>query len=278
MSDRKKKILINIILIFILAALGVLAYFAIHFKWFEDGAKRSSLNDSASSIDNPVFPEAHFEENEASNSTVESFPNLVPDYIGEDIVIISDDRPNFTMYDLEHISGEIYSELDSLGRCGSAIAMLDYSMMPTEKRGDIGDIKPSGWKQEKYPGIVNSDPPYLYNRCHLIAYMFTGQNANPKNLITGTRYFNSELMLKYENQVADYLYDSEHPNLDGTFDHVLYRVTPYFKGDESVARGVEMEALSVEDNGKSLCFHVFIYNVQPGIEIDYKTGESRVAD
>ena len=150
--------------------------------------------------------------------------------------------------------------------------------MPTEERGDIGDIRPSGWNQEKYPGIVNSEPPYLYNRCHLIAFMFTGQNANPENLITGTRYFNSELMLPYENQVAQYLYDEDTPDRNGEYKHVLYRVTPYFKDAELVARGVEMEAYSVEDSGKSLSFHVFIYNVQPGIEINYLTGESRVAD
>ena len=138
--------------------------------------------------------------------------------------------------------------------------MLDRSMMPTEARGEIGQIKPSGWQQAKYEGYVDSNPPYLYNRCHLIAYALTGQNANELNLITGTRYFNVTAM-KY---------------LDNSDNHVLYRVTPYFKGNELVARGVEMEAYSVEDQGTGVCYHVFVYNYQPGIEIDYKNGESRV--
>ena len=139
--------------------------------------------------------------------------------------------------------------------------------MPTEERGSIGQIKPSGWVQEKYPGIVDSEPPYLYNRCHLIAYALTGQNANELNLITGTRYFNVEGMLPFEESVMRYL--------DKSDNHVLYRVSPYFKDDELLARGVEMEAYSVEDNGEGICFHVFVYNVQPGIELDYKMGESR---
>ena len=140
--------------------------------------------------------------------------------------------------------------------------------MPTEERGEIGQIKPSGWVQKKYEGIVDSQPPYLYNRCHLIAYALTGQNANEKNLITGTRYMNATTMLLWEEKVLRYL--------DKSDNHVLYRVTPYFKDKDLLARGVEMEAYSVEDRGKSLCFHVFVYNIQPGIGIDYLTGESWV--
>ena len=180
---------------------------------------------------------------------------------------LNGNKPNFTEYDFSHITGENYSDLDRLGRRGKATVMLDRSMMPTEERSSIGQIKPSGWVQEKYPEIVDSEPPYLYNRCHLIAYALTGQNANELNLITGTRYFNVEGMLPFEESVMRYL--------DKSDNHVLYRVSPYFKDDELLARGVEMEAYSVEDNGEGICFHVFVYNVQPGIELDYKTGESR---
>ena len=146
--------------------------------------------------------------------------------------------------------------------------MLDRTMMPAGERDDIGHIKSTGWVQNKYEGIVDSQPPYLYNRCHLIAYALTGQNANERNLITGTRYMNATTQRYWEKKVMRYLDDS-----DG---HVLYRVTPYFKGNELLARGVEMEAYSVEDRGKSLCFHVFVYNIQPGIVLDYATGENWV--
>jgi DNA-entry nuclease len=141
--------------------------------------------------------------------------------------------------------------------------------MPTEERGEIGMIRPTGWKQNKYPGIVDSDPPYLYHRCHLIAFALTGQNANEKNLITGTQYMNTEGMLPWELKVMRYL--------DGSDNHVLYRVTPFFEGYDLLSRGVEMEAYSVEDNGRDVCFHVFVYNVQPGIAIDYRTGENWAA-
>ena len=270
---KEKRIRIILILIF-LASLGILAYYATTNHWFE----RGTIVDGSDSGSSSGFPEVIFSDDEESESNVAAFPRDVPEYSGQDTVVISDNKPNFTKYDIEHISGEMYSDLDSLGRCGTAVAMIDHSMMPDEPRGEIGDIRPSGWNQEKYPGLVNSEPPYLYNRCHLIAYMLTGQNANEKNLITGTRYFNSELMLPYENQVAQYLYDNDISDFSGSYKHVLYRVTPYFKGDELVARGVELEACSVEDEGKSLSLHVFIYNVQPGIEIDYLTGESRVSE
>ena len=217
----------------------------------------------------PAAP-ALLQGSEYSESTVIADPDSIPDYSGEDYVLLNDGKPNFNTWDIEHITGEYYSELDSLGRCGTAVAMLHHSMMPTEERGKIGQVKPTGWVQEKYEGIVDSNPPYLYNRCHLIAYALTGQNANERNLITGTRYMNVSIMLEWEKQVMRYLDDSDH--------RVLYRVTPYFKDRELLARGVEMEAYSVEDNGKGVCFHVFIYNVQPGIVIDYRTGESRRDD
>ena len=193
-------------------------------------------------------------------------PSILPKNAGEDYVILNDNIPGFNLYDLQHFTGESYCPLDALGRCGPAMALLHRSMMPKEERGEIGDVKPTGWVQKKYEGVVESTPPYLYNRCHLIAYALTGQNANEKNLITGTRHFNADVMLPFEVQVMEYL---EHND-----NHVLYRVTPYFQGTELLARGVEMEAYSVEDGGRGLCFHVFVYNTQPGITLDYATGES----
>ena len=193
----------------------------------------------------------------------------IPVYSGKLYVELNDNIPSFMEYDLANITGESYSDLDYFGRCGSAIALLDRSMMPTEERGEIGMIRPTGWIQNKYPGIVESDPPYLYHRCHLIAFALTGQNANEKNLITGTQYMNTEGMLPWELKVMRYL--------DGSDNHVLYRVTPFFEGDDLLSRGVEMEAYSVEDRGRDVCFHVFVYNVQPGIGIDYHTGENWAA-
>ena len=206
------------------------------------------------------------DEQEGSQSTASRDPDRIPEYDGQDYVVLNDGAPNFNAWDLENITGEHYSNLDLLGRCQAAYAMLDRSMMPTEERGEIGSVTPTGWVQKKYEGIVDSNPPYLYNRCHLIAYALTGQNANEKNLITGTRYMNVTTMLPWEEQVMNYLDDSEN--------HVLYRVTPYFEGNELLARGVEMEAYSVEDQGEGVRFHVFVYNIQPGINLDYKTGES----
>ena len=203
-----------------------------------------------------------------SQSIVDTSPKSIPDYSGDSVITLNNDVPCFTEYDLENIWGENYSELDRLGRCGTAIAMLDRTMMPTESRGPIGNIHPTGWEQKKYPGIVDSEPPYLYNRSHLIAYAMTGQNENELNLITGTRYMNATTMLPYEEQVLHYL--------DNSSNHVLYRVSPYFKGSELLARGVEIEAYSIEDSGEGICFHVFVYNIQPGIDIDYSTGESKI--
>ena len=190
----------------------------------------------------------------------------VSSYAGKPYVTVNDDKPFFSDKEKSStVTFETYSEMDSLGRCGTAFANLDRELMPEEERGQIGQIRPSGWHTVKYNDLIDGN--YLYNRCHLIAYALTGQNANELNLITGTRYFNTELMLPYELRVARFL--------DHNDDHVLYRVTPYFRDDELVARGVEMEAFSVEDNGEGVCFHVFCYNVQPGIEIDYETGENR---
>lgn len=160
---------------------------------------------------------------------------------------------------------ETYSSLDALGRCGVAFANVCTDTMPTEPRGEIGSVKPTGWHTVRYDDLI--DGMYLYNRCHLIGYQLTGENANERNLITGTRFLNMEGMLPFENMVADYVQE--------TGNHVLYRVTPDFQGNELVARGVQMEGYSIEDNGAGICFNVYAYNIQPGIEIDYLTGDSR---
>lgn len=187
----------------------------------------------------------------------------VPEYSGSEYIIINDNVPEFAESDFTTESFEEYSELDSLGRCGVAFANIGQDLMPTEERGSIGYIKPSGWQTVKYDIV---DGKYLYNRCHLIGYQLTGENANPNNLITCTRNMNASVMVKFENDVADYIKE--------TGNHVLYRVTPVFEGDNLLASGVQIEAESVEDKGEGIQFNVYIYNVQEGISIDYKTGES----
>lgn len=182
----------------------------------------------------------------------------------ETYAVINDNVPQFDKADMEKGAFEIYSDLDSLGRCGTAYAKICRELMPTEKRGSIGQVKPSGWHTVRYDDLISDK--YLYNRCHLIGFQLAGENANEKNLITGTRYMNVDGMLPFEDQVADYVKE--------TGNSVLYRVTPIFEGDDLVARGVQMEAYSVEDEGKGVCFNVFVYNLQPGITIDYATGES----
>ncbi|MGE9948253.1 MULTISPECIES: DNA/RNA non-specific endonuclease [Lachnospiraceae] len=191
----------------------------------------------------------------------------VQEYDGEPYVVINDDEPDFTEDELQPEAYESYSELDGLGRCGVAEAVIGEELMPTEKRGNIGQVKPSGWQTVKYDNV---DGKYLYNRCHLIGYQLTAENANEENLITGTRYMNVEGMLPFENMVADYIRE--------TGNHVMYRVTPVFEGDNLVASGVQMEAKSVEDDGEEICYNVYVYNVQPGIEVDYATGDSREAE
>ncbi len=187
----------------------------------------------------------------------------VPEYSSSPYVILNDNKPEFEEKDLTTKSFEKYSNLDSLGRCGVAYANVSVDTMPTEKRGSIGMVKPSGWHTVKYDIV---DGKYLYNRCHLIGYQLTGENANTKNLITCTRYMNTVGMLEFENQVADYV--------KKTNNHVLYRVTPIYEGNNLLASGVTMEAKSVEDHGEGLQFFVYVYNVQDGIKIDYQTGES----
>lgn len=188
----------------------------------------------------------------------------IPEYAGEAYCVINGNNPSFTEADMADTAYESYSELDTLGRCGTVMACVGTELMPTEERESISHIYPSGWNNVPYTFV---DGEYLYNRCHLIGFQLTGENDNELNLITGTRYMNTEGMLPFENMVADYIKE--------TGNHVLYRVTPVFEGGELVARGVQMEALSIEDSGEGICFNVYCYNVQPGVIIDYATGESQ---
>ena len=198
------------------------------------------------------------------NTALEAFANeVIPEYSGNPYVELNGNVPYFTDEELSTTAFELYSELDSLGRCGACYANICKEIMPTEERGSIGMVKPTGWHTVKYDCITDR---YLYNRCHLIGYQLAGENANEKNLITGTRYLNVDGMLPFENEVADYVYETDN--------HVLYRVTPVFSDDNLVASGVIIEAKSVEDKGAGVQFNVYCYNVQPGISIDYIDGQS----
>lgn len=187
----------------------------------------------------------------------------IPAYTGSPYIAVNNNVPQFLDTDLSTSSYEYYSELDGLGRCGVVYACIGRDLMPTEERGEIGSVRPTGWHTVKYDVV---DGRYLYNRCHLIGYQLSGENANTKNLITGTRYLNVEGMLPFENMVADYVKE--------TGNHVMYRVTPIFEGNNLLASGVQMEAKSVEDHGQGILFNIYCYNVQPQVTIDYATGES----
>lgn len=189
----------------------------------------------------------------------------IPDYDGKAYVELNGNVPEFSESEKTYSeSFEEYGKLDSLGRCIYAVSCIGKDLMPTEKRGSIGSVKPSGWHISKYDFV---DGKYLYNRCHLIGYQLTAENANERNLITGTRYLNVEGMLPFENDVADYI--------EITNNHVYYKVTPIFEGNNLVANGVQMQAYSVEDNGQGISFNVYCYNVQPGVAIDYATGDNQ---
>lgn len=193
-----------------------------------------------------------------------SLDNL-PEFSGTPFVVLGDNIPEFPPGDLDSEPFESYSPLDGLGRCGPAYACVSTETMPTEKRGDIGSVKPTGWQSARYDFV---DGESLYNRCHLIGFQLTGENANRENLITGTRYMNVDGMLPFEDQVAEYV--------EETSGRVLYRVTPVFQGDNLVAGGVRMEGYSLEDQGESVCFDVYVYNCQPGVEINYADGTNRL--
>ncbi len=218
-----------------------------------------------------VEPENNNSDNtpQAAETTVTAYFDLssIPAYSGKPYVTVNENNPYFTSSEHSTTSFEKYTSLDKLGRCGVAFANIGKDIMPTEERGSIGSVKPTGWHTIKYENV---DGRYLYNRCHLIGYQLSGENANERNLITGTRYMNVQGMLPFENMVADYV--------EETGNHVLYRVTPIFDGNNLLATGVLMEALSMEDSGSGICFNVFCYNVQPGIKINYATGDSESED
>lgn len=213
-------------------------------------------------IENMKSNSSTIENKKEKNILLDNNENL-PVFSGKAYVQVNNNKPYFKEEEYKTEPFEKYSDLDSMGRCGVAYANICKEVMPPagDKRGDISSVKPTGWVQKKYDG------KYLYNRCHLIGYQLSDEDANELNLITGTRYFNVEGMLPFENQVDDYIEKNEN-------NHVLYRVTPIYEGENLVASGVEMEAYSVEDGGKGVCFNVYVFNVQPGVNIDYKTGSS----
>lgn len=229
-------------------------------------AESSKIEDTIAEETQPE--EAETTSGESTATTLETISLAdIPEYAGNAYVAVNNNQPFFSETDYTTEAFETYSALDSLQRCGVAYANICVEIMPTEKRGEIGQVKPSGWHTVKYNCV---DGKYLYNRCHLIGFQLAGENANEKNLITGTRYLNIQGMLPFENMVADYVKETEY--------HVLYRVTPMFRDDNLVADGVLMEGYSVEDNGEGICFCVFAYNVQPGVTIDYATGDSALSD
>lgn len=211
----------------------------------------------------PPYSESDNGENEQISLDYFDY-SKIPEFDGKNpYVVVNDNKPYFDERSYTTNSYEEYGELDNKGRCTYAMASIGKDLMPTEERGSIGSVKPTGWQISKYDFV---DGNYLYNRCHLIGYQLTGENANKSNLITGTRYMNVQGMLPFEDMVADYVKETDN--------HVLYRVTPIFLDNELLARGVLMEAISVEDNGDGVCFNVFCYNVQPKVRIDYTNGDN----
>ncbi len=226
-----------------------------------------SGKDSNTQSGTKVAAEDHSAEEKGSDSESYVTVDDVPAYSGEPYVEVNDNQPEFTEEELTTVSYEDYSELDELGRCQTAEACIGQDLMPTETRESISSVKPTGWKNKSYDTV---DGGYVYNRCHLIGFQLTGENANEENLITGTRYMNVEGMLPFEDEVAAYIKETDN--------HVMYRVTPVFEGDDLIASGVQMQAESVEDDGVGISFNVYVYNVQPYVVIDYRTGENWEGD
>ena len=277
MKSFKKKVVIVVTTIGV-ALLGGL-FISSNFSDTVDNSEQIELNVLSSEYDKKDDNESVFSEQidnnvENKSEDIDSissqlFIEDIPKYVGNAYISVNGNIPYFTNDEKTNTTPfENYSNLDDLGRCGVAFANICKEIMPTEERGPIGQIKPSGWHTVKYNGIIDGN--YLYNRCHLIGYQLAGENANELNLITGTRYLNIVGMLEFENTVSAYV--------EETNNHVLYRVTPIFEGKDLVAKGVEIEAWSVEDKGAGICFNVFCYNVQPGIEIDYATGDSWLSE
>lgn len=248
MSKKSKKLSLNQAIFAVILIIVILVYENIEFQ-------KTPENEENNVLENEVIFDL----------------SSIPEYSSSPYVEINNNIPYFTEEDYTTQAFETYSDWDELGRSGVAYANICKELMPKEgeERGEIGQIKDlSGWMQKRYDDVIKDK--YLYNRCHLIGYQLTAENANERNLITGTRYMNVEGMLPFENKVAEYIDDTNH--------HVLYRVTPIFEGNNLVASGVQMEAKSIEDNGKGVCFHVYVYNVQPGIIINYATGESSLKE
>ena len=258
-------------------ALALLLSFLLLFTGCTSTEPTTTDNEIITQTENNVVEEQEeisiIEETEQPNqeetaSQAASFDlNSIPAYSGSPYVVVNNNKPFFKESDYTTTSFEKYAPLDNLGRCGVAFACVGRDIMPTEERGSIGSVKPTGWQTVRYENV---DGKYLYNRCHLLGFQLTGENANTRNLITGTRYMNVDGMLPFENMVADYVQE--------TNNHTLLRVTPIFEGNNLLASGVLMEALSMEDNGNGLCFNVYCYNVQPGIIIDYSDGSNKAAD
>ena len=230
----------------------------------------ASEEPESSTTDAAALPETAVKPSSTEGPSASSTPAFrdLPAYEGNPYVYVNDGEPAFTAEERAATPGtERYGELDEKGRCTTTFAVVGTETMPTEERGSIGEVKPTGWQIAKYDFV---DGKYLYNRCHLLGFQLTGENANTSNLITGTRYMNVDGMLPFENAVADYVH--------ATGNHVLMRATPVFDGDNLVARGVHMMAESVEDGGDGVAFNVFVYNVQPGVVIDYRTGENMAAE
>lgn len=255
----------GIILIIILLSAGCLGISVLMFFHKDSGEIHSTTENTREEIqEKDTSTQTDISDNIHISEDIQWNTGKIPAYDGSPYVEINENKPSFSEEVLTTEAFEYYSQLDSLGRCGAAYANVGREIMPTEPRGLIGEIHPSGWQLANYHELIDGN--YLYNRCHLIAFQLTGENANEKNLITGTRYLNTEGMLPFEILVGNYVRD--------TGNHVLYRVTPVFRGDNLLASGVIMEAMSVEDRGEAISFCIYAYNVQPGIHINYKNGDN----
>lgn len=266
MKYKLKNSIIAFLLIFVLVLSGCSAPSS------TDNPPDSITQNGIADLADELLENESTQESPAQTKTPEVKPSSVdlsdiPEYSGKPYVAVNDNIPYFNEADINTEEFELFSALDSLGRCGVAYANVCRETMPTGERGNIGSIKPSGWHSVRYKNV---DGLYLYNRCHLIGFQLTGENANEQNLITGTRYMNVKGMLPFENMVADYVKETDN--------HVLYRVTPVFEGNNLLASGVLMEGWSVEDDGDGICFNVYCYNVQPDIIIDYTDGSNKAAD
>lgn len=280
MSRKNRSVFLSLLLIFCLLLSSCATYVGDLLDQLGNGAFSAATADPDAPVNGPITAaqtDADGSEigqtgDGADASKAPAFITLdsIPAFTDRAYVAVNGNVPFFTAAERSDAvsSYETYSPLDRLGRCGAATASIGTDLMPTTAREKISMVQPTGWKNKTYPGLISGE--YLYNRCHLIGFQLTAEDANARNLITGTRYLNVTGMLPFENMVADYIKE--------TGNHVLYRVTPVFSGDELVARGVLMEAWSVEDDGDGILFCVYCYNVQPGIEIDYATGDSRVAE